>query len=135
MTAARLAGQRPFWEPGAAYGYHGFVIGALTGEVVRRVTGRSIQEIYEERIRAARPRLPSGAARDARSAPRRRTADVAPVGRRRRTARRWARGRRTLDRGTRGAACRSRTQGRRPGGPAAEFNSWSTRSASWSTRP
>ncbi|MFI0861931.1 serine hydrolase domain-containing protein [Streptomyces smyrnaeus] len=52
LTAARLAGQRPFWEPGAAYGYHGFVIGALTGEVVRRVTGRSIQEIYEERIRA-----------------------------------------------------------------------------------
>ncbi|MFD8599057.1 serine hydrolase domain-containing protein [Kitasatospora sp. NPDC059646] len=50
--AARLAGQRPFWEPGAAYGYHAFVIGALTGEVVRRVTGRSIQELYEERIRA-----------------------------------------------------------------------------------
>lgn len=52
LIAARLAGQRPFWEPGSAYGYHGFVIGALTGEVVRRVTGRSIQEIYEERIRA-----------------------------------------------------------------------------------
>lgn len=52
LIAARLAGQRPFWEPGSAYGYHGFVIGALTGEVVRRVTGRSVQEIYEERIRA-----------------------------------------------------------------------------------
>ncbi|WEB38271.1 beta-lactamase family protein [Streptomyces yunnanensis] len=52
LMAERLAGQRPFWEPGTAYGYHAFVIGALTGEVVRRVTGRSIQEIYEERIRA-----------------------------------------------------------------------------------
>ncbi|GHG63416.1 serine hydrolase domain-containing protein [Streptomyces griseocarneus] len=52
LMAARLAGQLPFWEPGTAYGYHGFVIGALTGEVVRRVTGRSIQEIHEERIRA-----------------------------------------------------------------------------------
>ncbi|MEU1676720.1 serine hydrolase domain-containing protein [Streptomyces roseifaciens] len=52
LMAARLAAQRPFWEPGTAYGYHAFVIGALTGEVVRRVTGRSIQEIYEERIRA-----------------------------------------------------------------------------------
>ncbi|ARF53115.1 serine hydrolase domain-containing protein [Streptomyces gilvosporeus] len=52
LMAARLAGQRPFWEPGTAYGYHAFVIGALTGEVVRRVTGRSIHEIYEERIRA-----------------------------------------------------------------------------------
>ncbi|MEV0651058.1 serine hydrolase domain-containing protein [Phytomonospora sp. NPDC050363] len=49
--AERLAGQKPFWEPGTAYGYHGFVIGALTGEVVRRVTGKSIQELYSERIR------------------------------------------------------------------------------------
>ncbi|MEU2924471.1 serine hydrolase domain-containing protein [Streptomyces sp. NPDC007251] len=52
VTAARLAGREPLWEPGAAWGYHAFVIGALTGEVVRRVTGRSIQELYEERIRA-----------------------------------------------------------------------------------
>ncbi|MQY09833.1 serine hydrolase domain-containing protein [Actinomadura macrotermitis] len=52
LLAARLAGQRPFWEPGTAYGYHAFVIGALTGEVVRRATGRSIQELYEERVRA-----------------------------------------------------------------------------------
>ncbi|WP_406472159.1 serine hydrolase domain-containing protein [Streptomyces sp. NBC_01615] len=52
LLAARLAEQKPFWEPGTAYGYHAFVIGALTGEVVRRVTGKSIQELYEERIRA-----------------------------------------------------------------------------------
>ncbi|OIJ84922.1 EstA family serine hydrolase [Streptomyces sp. MUSC 14] len=52
ITAARLAGRRPLWAPGTAWGYHAFVIGALTGEVVRRVTGRSIQELYEERIRA-----------------------------------------------------------------------------------
>ncbi|MFF2957757.1 serine hydrolase domain-containing protein [Streptomyces sp. NPDC057963] len=50
--AALLAERTPFWEPGTAYGYHGTVIGALTGEVVRRATGRSIQELYEERIRA-----------------------------------------------------------------------------------
>ncbi|MGW6843130.1 serine hydrolase domain-containing protein [Streptomyces sp. NPDC054958] len=50
--AARLVAQKPFWEPGEAYGYHAFVIGALTGEVVRRATGRSIQELYEERVRA-----------------------------------------------------------------------------------
>ncbi|GAA1353341.1 serine hydrolase domain-containing protein [Streptomyces beijiangensis] len=52
LLAARLAGQRPFWRPGAGFGYHALVIGALTGEVVRRVTGQSIQEIFEERIRA-----------------------------------------------------------------------------------
>uniref|UniRef100_A0AAU2JSP4 Beta-lactamase family protein n=1 Tax=Streptomyces sp. NBC_00049 TaxID=2903617 RepID=A0AAU2JSP4_9ACTN len=52
LIASRLAAQKPFWEPGTAYGYHAFVIGALTGEVVRRATGRSIQEVYEERVRA-----------------------------------------------------------------------------------
>ncbi|MEU6254173.1 serine hydrolase domain-containing protein [Streptomyces sp. NPDC047043] len=50
--AERLADQKPFWRPGSAFGYHALVIGALTGEVVRRATGRSLQEIYEERIRA-----------------------------------------------------------------------------------
>lgn len=52
LMAERLAGQEPFWEPGSGYGYHAFVIGALSGEVVRRVTGRSIQELFEERVRA-----------------------------------------------------------------------------------
>ncbi|MET9695976.1 serine hydrolase domain-containing protein [Streptomyces sp. NPDC006529] len=52
LIAARLAAQEPYWEPGTAYGYHAFVIGALTGEVVRRATGRTLAQIYEERIRA-----------------------------------------------------------------------------------
>lgn len=51
LIAARLAAQRPFWRPGTAYGYHCFGIGALLGEVVRRVTGSSLQQVYEERIR------------------------------------------------------------------------------------
>jgi len=50
--AEHLADQRPFWRPGAAFGYHALVIGALTGEVVRRATGRTVQELYEDRIRA-----------------------------------------------------------------------------------
>ncbi|MDQ0989594.1 serine hydrolase [Streptomyces sp. V3I7] len=50
--AARLAGQRPFWQPGQFFGYHGLVIGALVGEVVVRATGRTLQEWYEERVRA-----------------------------------------------------------------------------------
>ncbi|MGW2827750.1 serine hydrolase domain-containing protein [Streptomyces sp. NPDC001286] len=50
--AERLADQKPFWRPGTAFGYHALVIGALTGEVVRRATGRSLQDVYEERIRA-----------------------------------------------------------------------------------
>ncbi|WP_225821114.1 serine hydrolase domain-containing protein [Streptomyces naphthomycinicus] len=52
VTAERLADQRPFWRPGTAFGCHALVIGALTGEVVRRATGRTLQEVYEERVRA-----------------------------------------------------------------------------------
>ncbi|KQX47496.1 MULTISPECIES: serine hydrolase domain-containing protein [unclassified Streptomyces] len=52
VVAARLAGQRPFWEPGTAHGYHALVIGALVGEVVLRATGRTIPELFEERVRA-----------------------------------------------------------------------------------
>ncbi|MFI5818070.1 serine hydrolase domain-containing protein [Streptomyces rishiriensis] len=51
QLAERLADQRPFWRPGTAFGYHALVIGALTGEVVRRATGRTLQEVYEERVR------------------------------------------------------------------------------------
>ncbi|MDN3295713.1 serine hydrolase domain-containing protein [Streptomyces ficellus] len=51
LIAQRLAGQRPYWRPGAAFGYHAYVIGALTGEVVFRATGQTLHEVYEERIR------------------------------------------------------------------------------------
>ncbi|GAA0952971.1 serine hydrolase domain-containing protein [Actinocorallia libanotica] len=50
--AGRLAGQRPYWRPGSAYGYGGFVVFAIVNEVIRRVTGTALQEIFEERIRA-----------------------------------------------------------------------------------
>lgn len=51
-VAERLADQRPFWRPGTAFGYHALVIGALTGEIVRRATGRSLKDVHEERVRA-----------------------------------------------------------------------------------
>jgi CubicO group peptidase (beta-lactamase class C family) len=50
-VAERLGGQRPYWRPGSAFGYHALVIAALSGEVVRRATGRSIQEHFAERVR------------------------------------------------------------------------------------
>ncbi|WP_210586695.1 serine hydrolase domain-containing protein [Streptomyces sp. GESEQ-35] len=52
VIAERLADQRPFWRPGTAFGYHAYVIGALTGEVARRATGRTLQELFEDRVRA-----------------------------------------------------------------------------------
>jgi CubicO group peptidase (beta-lactamase class C family) len=43
MTA-RLAAQAPAWEPGTAAGYHSLTQGFLIGEVMRRITGRTVGE-------------------------------------------------------------------------------------------
>ncbi|MFE9597561.1 serine hydrolase domain-containing protein [Streptomyces hokutonensis] len=40
--AAAVAAQAPVWEPGTDHGYHAQTYSWLTGELVRRVTGRSI---------------------------------------------------------------------------------------------
>jgi CubicO group peptidase (beta-lactamase class C family) len=54
VVAARLAAQRPYWRPGTTFGYHALVMAALSGEVVFRVTGSTIQRHFAERIRDAR---------------------------------------------------------------------------------
>ncbi|TWE11295.1 serine hydrolase domain-containing protein [Rudaeicoccus suwonensis] len=51
VVAERLAAQVPFWRPGATSGYHALVMAALSGEVIRRVSGRSVQSLYAERLR------------------------------------------------------------------------------------
>ncbi|HEX7038328.1 MAG TPA: serine hydrolase domain-containing protein [Pseudomonadales bacterium] len=45
-----LARQAPWWEPGTASGYHAVTQGHLIGEVVRRVTGRSLGTFFREEI-------------------------------------------------------------------------------------
>jgi CubicO group peptidase (beta-lactamase class C family) len=45
-----LAAQRPSWEPGTDHGYHGHTYGWLVGEVVRRVSGRSLGTFLAEEI-------------------------------------------------------------------------------------
>ena len=52
-ATARLAAQPPQWEPGSAAGYHSFTQGFLVGEVVRRITGRSLGEFFADEV--ARP--------------------------------------------------------------------------------
>jgi CubicO group peptidase (beta-lactamase class C family) len=42
LGAAAVAAQAPVWEPGSDHGYHAQTYSWLTGELVRRVTGRSI---------------------------------------------------------------------------------------------
>ena len=45
-----LAAQAPWWEPGTASGYHSLTQGYLVGEVVRRITGRSLGTFFREEI-------------------------------------------------------------------------------------
>ncbi|MBF6332877.1 beta-lactamase family protein [Nocardia transvalensis] len=45
-----LAAQRPVWTPGTAHGYHGRTFGWLVGEVIRRVSGRSVGRFVAEEI-------------------------------------------------------------------------------------
>jgi CubicO group peptidase (beta-lactamase class C family) len=45
-----LAAQAPYWEPGTEPGYHALTQGYLVGEVIRRVTGRSLGTVFREEI-------------------------------------------------------------------------------------
>ena len=50
FCCANLAAQTPWWEPGTASGYHASTQGWLLGEVVRRVTGRTLGTFFREEI-------------------------------------------------------------------------------------
>jgi CubicO group peptidase (beta-lactamase class C family) len=45
-----LAAQEPVWEPGTAHGYHALTYGFLVGEVVRRITGRSLGRFFADEV-------------------------------------------------------------------------------------
>jgi CubicO group peptidase (beta-lactamase class C family) len=51
MTSA-LAEEEPWWEPGRQHGYHVNTFGFLIGEVVRRVSGKSIGAFFRREIAA-----------------------------------------------------------------------------------
>ena len=51
--AAGLASAVPEWEPGTKHAYHAITFGWLAGEIVRRVSGRTVGRYFEEEI--ARP--------------------------------------------------------------------------------
>ena len=50
LVCERLAASEPWWEPGTAQGYHMVSFGFILGEVVRRVTGRTIGEYLRREI-------------------------------------------------------------------------------------
>jgi CubicO group peptidase (beta-lactamase class C family) len=49
-STAKLAAQEPWWEPGTASGYHALNQGHLVGEVIRRVSGRSLGTFFADEI-------------------------------------------------------------------------------------
>jgi CubicO group peptidase (beta-lactamase class C family) len=52
LVTGALAEQQPWWEPGAAHGYHVHTFGFLVGELVRRASGTSIRDVLREEIAA-----------------------------------------------------------------------------------
>ena len=45
-----LEEQAPLWEPGSAVAYHAVTFGHLVGELVRRVTGRTLGTFFDEEV-------------------------------------------------------------------------------------
>jgi CubicO group peptidase (beta-lactamase class C family) len=51
-ATTQLARQAPWWPPGTASGYHLVNYGHLVGEIVRRVTGKTLKDFVREEIAA-----------------------------------------------------------------------------------
>jgi CubicO group peptidase (beta-lactamase class C family) len=45
-----LAKQKPWWEPGKYCGYHALTFGYLIGELIRRITGKSLGNFFRDEI-------------------------------------------------------------------------------------
>lgn len=45
-----LARQEPWWEPGTAMGYHAVTQGFLLGEIVRRISGVTVGELFRKEL-------------------------------------------------------------------------------------
>lgn len=49
-VTTELARQEPWWDPGTRHGYHAITFGWLVGEVVRRVSGKSLGTYFRDEI-------------------------------------------------------------------------------------
>lgn len=49
-VVTELAAQEPLWEPDTGYAYHAITHGWLVGEVIRRITGRSVGQYFAELV-------------------------------------------------------------------------------------
>jgi CubicO group peptidase (beta-lactamase class C family) len=51
-VVAAIAAQAPNWEPGTQHGYHARSFGWIAGELVRRVTGKTLGRVFADEIAA-----------------------------------------------------------------------------------
>ena len=49
-ATSRMAAQAPWWQPGAAAGYHALNYGHLVGELVQRISGKPLKQFVAEEI-------------------------------------------------------------------------------------
>lgn len=52
LAAVILAAAEPVWDPGSSFGYHALSMGVFLEELTRRITGETLQQVYERLIRA-----------------------------------------------------------------------------------
>jgi CubicO group peptidase (beta-lactamase class C family) len=45
-----LAETTPWWEPGTRHGYHALTFGHLVGEVIRRISGKSVGQLFRAEV-------------------------------------------------------------------------------------
>jgi CubicO group peptidase (beta-lactamase class C family) len=50
LMTSILAAEAPFWEPGSSHGYHALTFGFLVGELVRRVSGRTLGAFFHDEV-------------------------------------------------------------------------------------
>ena len=50
LMTETLASEEPFWRPGTRNGYHALTFGYLVGEVIRRVSGRTLGEFFRDEV-------------------------------------------------------------------------------------
>lgn len=50
LICGHLAAQEPYWTPGENTSYHGWTVGYLAGEIIGRVSGKSIGQFLREEI-------------------------------------------------------------------------------------
>ena len=49
-VAALFETQEPWWEPGTALGYHAISVGNLMGEIIKRISGKTVGKFFKDEI-------------------------------------------------------------------------------------